>query len=79
MREGESGKSSGNTAESETGSISQQHWNTPFAQAKDQQFDSYLLVGKKGDQTVVYGSEDFKKSTDFIEGLGYLRPEGSAS
>ena len=71
MREGETGVATG----SETGNIKQQNWNTPFSQAKEQQFDEYLLVGKKGDQTVVYGSGDFKESTDFIEGLGYLRPE----
>lgn len=75
MREG----TSGSVSEKETGSITQQHWNTPFAQAKNEQFDSYLLVGKKDGETIVYGSQDFKESTDFIENLGYLRPEGSAS
>jgi hypothetical protein len=61
---------------SSTGSNIQQHWNTPLtvAQSKlsSEKFDSYAFVGKKGDETVVYGSGDYSESSELIDSIGQL-------
>jgi hypothetical protein len=57
-----------------TGEISQKHWNTPLTEAASRNFDSYVLVGKKGDETILYGSSDYEGSTNLIDALDEVSP-----